>query len=92
MPPEVLDLLAPIIILPTLGTMVLIGIKMRLNYLRDIRLGTTTEETRQLEEEVNNLRDEVLYLREGLDDMAERIEFHERLLTKAAEDEPRPPA
>ena len=72
--------------------MALVGIKMRLNYLRDIRLGKTTEETRQLEEEVNSLRDEVLYLRDGLDDMAERIEFHERLLTKAAEDEPRPQA
>lgn len=89
MSPELLDLLAPIIILPTLGTLVLIGIKMRLNYLRDIRLGKTAEENRQLEEEVANLRDEVLYLREGMDDMSERIEFHERLLTKAKDEQAR---
>jgi hypothetical protein len=87
MTPELLELIAPIVVIPSVGIMVLVGIKMRLNYLRDLRVGQSIagEETQRLVDEVSSLRDEVLFLREGFEELNERIGFHERLLTKAAE-------
>ena len=90
MPPEMLEYLgvwgiwAAII---SCCIVVLFGVKIFLNHRRDILIGrSSTEEQKALADEVFTLREEVAYLRDGLEEMSERFEFHERLLTKAAEE------
>ena len=87
MPPGVLDFLATFVPITTSCIVGLVGMKIFLNYRRDILIGQSSgEETKKLAEDVAGLRDEVLFVRDGLEEVAERLEFHERLLTKATEE------
>jgi hypothetical protein len=87
MPPGVLDFFYTFVPLTTSCVVGLVGMKIFLNYRRDILIGRSSgEETKNLVEDVSVLREEVLFLREGLEDVTERLEFHERLLTKAVEE------
>jgi hypothetical protein len=65
------------------GTFVLIGLKMFLTYRARRFSGTGGEEVRRLAETVEDLRRDLADTRADLADVHERIDFAERLLTKA---------
>ena len=83
MDPAVLEILGPVFALTGIGTMILIGMKMRYTHLRHSKLEKGAgQEVEQLTEAVDSLRDEVRELREGMVDLYERVEFTERMLTQ----------
>jgi hypothetical protein len=87
MPPEVLEYLGVWTAITSSCIVVLVGMKIFLNHRRDILIDrNSSEETRALVDDVLVLREEVTFLRAGLEEVTERLEFHERLLTKAAEE------
>jgi len=88
MDPQVLEIVGPVVAILGIGSMILIGIKMRYTHLRDTRHQQVgLEELERLAEDIERLRDEVRLLREESADMSERLEFTERVLSrgKAAE-------
>lgn len=91
MGPGVVEGLAAALSMAGLATAVLIGMKMRYNYLTKIRGGETDrEELARLSDAVEHLRDEVAALREGVVELGERVDFTERMLARggAADDAP----
>lgn len=83
MPEEVAVLLMMI----TMGTIGLTGLRMFLNYRVKRFTQSGDEETRRLEQTVASLRDEVYLLRNDLTDLGERVDFAERLLARSREGE-----
>jgi len=65
------------------GTFVLIGLKMFLNYRARRITGAGSEDVRQLQESVEELRRGLADTRAELADVHERMDFAERLLTRA---------
>ena len=83
MDPVLADVLAPLIATFGIGTMVLIGMKLRYNHKARIAAQTgSSEDVDRIAHAVGDLIDEVQSLREGLVDLNERMEFSERLLTQ----------
>jgi hypothetical protein len=83
MDPAVAEILGPVFALTGMGTMILIGMKMRYTHLRHTKLAKGAgQEVEQLADAVDSLRDEVRELREGMVDLHERVEFAERMLTR----------
>jgi hypothetical protein len=83
MDPAVAEILGPVVALTGMGTMILIGMKMRYTHLHRTKLAKGAgQEVEQLADAVDSLRDEVRELREGVVDLHERVEFAERLLTR----------
>ena len=65
------------------GGAILIGMKMRYSHIEETRLGgAAQDEVEQLTETVDNLRAEVLALRDEFVDLNERVDFTERLLER----------
>ncbi len=87
MPPQLIEALAPLIALTSIGTMILIGMKMRLtarlhassNQNRDEK---DREEVERLGEAVDNLQDQVRSMRDEFSELHERVDFAERLLSR----------
>ncbi len=76
MSPEILEFLAPVVGVTSLGIIILIGMKMRYTHLQRTRVsGSAQQEVERLADAVDNLRAEV-----GL--LNERVEFTERLLER----------
>ena len=93
MPPDVVDAIAPLIALLGVGTMILIGLKLRYNHLRQTRLERGgREEIAQLAEDVTALREDVQVLRQDVNEMYERLEFTERVLAQGHARERLPPS
>jgi len=91
MTPAVAEALAPFLGMTALATAVLIGMKMRYNYLTKIRGGgPKAEDLARLADTVAHLRDEVAALHEGVVELGERVDFAERMLARAgaADDAP----
>jgi hypothetical protein len=84
MPEEV----AILIFMMLIGGFTLSGLKMFLNYRVKRFSQTGGGDTRQLEEAVAGLRDEMYGLRNDLTDLQERVEFTERVLAKGRQDNP----
>ena len=83
MPPEVLETIGAFIGLFGIGSMVLIGMKLRYNYLlQKGRGGVSEKEVERLNESVEALRGEIAILRDGYLELNDRVEFAERLLEK----------
>ena len=83
MDPVLADTLAPLIAIIGVGSMVLIGMKLRNNHSARIAERTNpSEDVDRLANAVGDLLDEVHALREGLADLNERTEFTERMLTQ----------
>jgi hypothetical protein len=83
MPPELAEAIGPVLAIIGVGSMVLIGMKLRYSHLRETRPGGGVKEEReQLIDAVTSLRDEVRTLREEFGELYERVEFAERLLTR----------
>ncbi len=91
MDPVALDVIMPFLALMGIGTMVLIGLKLRYNH--KARLADKegrSEDVERLTAAVGDLMDEVHALREGMTDLNERIEFTERMLTRGSAQGPGP--
>jgi len=82
MTPAELEIIAIMTSLFGLGTFTLIGLKMFLTY-RARRFAGGGDEVRQLAETVDDLRRDLADTRAELADVHERLDFAERLLTKA---------
>jgi predicted nuclease with TOPRIM domain len=87
MPPELAESIGPVLAILGVGSMILVGMKLRYSHLRESRLGGGVKEERErLVEAVTSLRDEVRMLREEFGELYERVEFAERLLTRGRAD------
>ncbi len=87
MDPVIAEVLGPVTAILGLGSMILIGVKLRYSHKEKMLLGEGgPAETGRLGEDVAVLRDEVRLLREGFAELYERVEFAERLLTKGRAD------
>ncbi|UCF39624.1 MAG: hypothetical protein JSW43_07690 [Gemmatimonadota bacterium] len=83
MDPAIADAIGPVFALVGIGSMILIGMKMRYTHLRHTKFAKGAgPEVEQLADAVDSLRDEVRELREGMVDLHERVEFAERMLTR----------
>ena len=93
MPPGLADAIGPVFAILGIGSMILIGMKIRYNHLRQTRFGQgAQEDVDRLTEDVATLHDEVRLLRQDFAELYERIEFAERLLTRGqGQDADRPP-
>ncbi len=87
MDPAIAESIGPVLAILGVGSMILIGVKLRFSHKEKMRLGEGgSAEAQRLEEEVATLRDEVHGMREGFAELYERVEFAERLLTKGRTD------
>lgn len=83
MGPGVAEGLAAVFSTIALATAVLIGMKMRYDYLAKIRGGgPDREQLARLVETVGQLRDDVVVLRDQVVELGERVDFAERMLAK----------
>lgn len=83
MPPDLVDAIGPVLAILGIGTMILIGMKLRYSHLRQTRLDQGgREEATRLAEDVAALRDEMQMLRQDVSEVYERIEFTERMLAR----------
>lgn len=65
------------------GTIVLIGMKMRYTYgARQLDQGADREALERIEGQLEAMREQVLALRDEVSELYERVEFAERLLTR----------
>ncbi len=81
MPPEILEFIAPLPILSTIGTLFLIGMKMRLSAKVQLQEGSKSEDVERLADPVDGLHEEVRMLREEYTELHERMDFAERMLS-----------
>jgi hypothetical protein len=89
MQPWIVDAIAPLIALLGLGTFSLIGLRMWLGYkARRLELGSGRGDPTRVEELVEELRTELQLLRGDVNDLHERLDFTERVLTRGQGTEP----
>lgn len=88
MPPEVIEAIGPLIAILGIGTMTLIGMKMRLNARIELQKGKGGEDVDRLADLVEGLHDDLRAVREEVAELHERVDFAERLLSSG---EPRAP-
>ncbi len=81
MPPEILEFIAPLTIITTIGTLFLIGMKMRLSAKVQLQQGSKSEDVERLADAVDGLHEEVRMLREEHAELQERMDFAERMLS-----------
>jgi hypothetical protein len=85
MPPEIVEVIAPLVAVLGVGTLILIGMKMKLD--AKVRLhGGTREDVERVAEAVEILRDEMRSMRGDVLELQERLDFAERVLTKGQGD------
>ncbi len=87
MPPDLMEFIAPLIGITSVGTMILIGMKMRLNARlhassNQNRDEKDSEEVERLGEAVDNLHDQLRLMRDEFSELHERVDFAERLLSR----------
>ncbi len=83
MSPEVMiEAIGPLIAVISIGTMTLIGMKMRLNAKAKLQQGSKGEEVDRLTDAVEGLAEEVRMLRDEYGELHERVDFAERILAR----------
>ena len=80
MPPDILEFIAPLTIITTIGTLFLIGMKMRLSAKVQLQEGSESGDVERLADAVDGLHEEVRMLREEYTELHERMDFAERML------------
>jgi hypothetical protein len=80
MPPDIAGGLVAVLGVVSVGTLVLIGMRMR--FVHRIRSQNKPEELEQISEALDALHDDNRSLREDVAELQERLDFHERLLTQ----------
>jgi predicted nuclease with TOPRIM domain len=88
MPLELMNSIIPLIALFGVGTFTLIGMKMWLKARADRLSASSRGETERLIEVLEGLQDQVQLLREDFGELNERVDFAERLLTRAGMRDP----
>ncbi len=81
MPPEVIEFVGPFLAIVSAGTMILVGMKMRLSAKVKLQQGSKGEDVERLVDAVDALHDEVRVLREEHAELQERMDFAERMLS-----------
>ena len=81
MPPQIIEVIGPVMVLTTIGTIFLIGMKMRLSAKVQLQKGSKSEEVERLADAVDGLHEEVRMLREEYTELQERMDFAERMLS-----------
>ena len=81
MPPEILEFIAPLTIITTIGTLLLIVMKMRLSAKVRLQEGSKGEDVERLADAMDGLHEEVRMLREEYTELHERMDFAERMLS-----------
>ena len=92
MSPEILEAIGPFFALAAMGTLVLVGMRMRYKYKIDSMPLPKSEQTERLTEAMDGLFEQTQLLREEVGELQERLDFHERLLTKAQKEQADTPA
>ncbi len=85
MSPIIIEAIAPLFAMLSIGTFVLIGMKMRLNAkvrLQESGQSGDNGDSGRLTEAIEMLHDEVRAMRGDVVDLQERVDFAERLLTR----------
>lgn len=85
MHPDVMEGLFAMTGLLAISSVFLIGYRMHLTAKLKGKRGGSEEALERLGETVEDLRDQVRFLREEFTDLNERVDFAERLLTKGAD-------
>ena len=81
MPPQIIDVIPAVMVLTTLGTIFLVGMKMRLSAKVQLQAGSKSEDVERLADAVDGLHEEVRMLREEYTELHERMDFAERMLS-----------
>lgn len=81
MPPEIVEAIAPLIAVTSIGIMFLVGMKMRLSAKVQLQQGSKSEDVERLADAVDGLHEEVRMLREEYTELHERVDFAERMLS-----------
>ncbi len=81
MPPEIVEAIAPLIAVTSIGILILIGMKMRLSAKVQLQQGSKSEDVERLADAVDGLHEEVRMLREEYAELHERMDFAERILS-----------
>ncbi len=87
MPPQLIEALGAVLAITSVGTMVLIGMKMRLTARlhesgNQNRVAKDREEVERLTDTVDALHEQVRVMRDEFTDLHERVDFAERLLSR----------
>jgi uncharacterized protein YlxW (UPF0749 family) len=89
---EILEAIGPFFAIAAMGTLVLVGMRMRYKYKIDSMPRPKSEQTERLTEAVDGLYEQAQLLRDEVSELQERLDFHERLLTKAKKEQADTPA
>ncbi len=81
MPPQIIDVIPAVMVLTTLGTIFLVGMKIRLGAKLQLQKGSKSEDVERLADAVDGLHEEVRMLREEYTELQERMDFTERMLS-----------
>ena len=81
MPPDVIGGLVAVAGMMGVGTMILIGLKMRFNHKLRMRQDTRPLEVERLTDLVEAFHDEMRATREEVSELHERMDFAERMLS-----------
>lgn len=81
MPPQIIEVIPAVMVLTTLGTIFLIGMKMRLSAKAQLQRGSKSEDVERLADAVDGLHEDVRMLREEYAELHERMDFAERMLS-----------
>ncbi len=90
MSPDVLEFVAPLIAVISLGGFSLIGLKMVFNYRIQKQTRLDPSEVRQVLDSFDELHEQMTALRDEVGELHERVDFAERLLTQGNAEEPPP--
>ena len=82
MPPDVIEFIGPFMAIVSVGTLTLIGMKMRLSHKERMREVPGPHDIERITEATERMYEEVQLLRDTVVDLQDRVEFTERLLTK----------
>jgi hypothetical protein len=84
MPPDVAGALVAVLGIVSVGTLVLVGMRMR--FSQKLRGREKREQLEQVNEAMDALCEETRVLREEVADLRDRLDFHEGLLTRPVEE------
>jgi hypothetical protein len=83
MPPDFFEGIMAILGMVSIGSFVLIGMKMRYQYKsKTLEQPKRAEEIDRLVDAMDSIFEQTRALREDIGELQERLDFHERLLTK----------